>query len=200
MCQNLEDGNKGLVSPFRQYLPVRYYICDFELAVTFDLDSDPASRVFTGFPGAGLRTGEYNREVAPEMRSGKPYCPFRADIFQLGYMFKTYFGVRAIYQCRRGILTNQTPQHLGQFSQPLVDLFSNMCSDSPASRPSASVALERVRRIRAGLSNDVLSSSVPRYPLPPWYNSMLQVRCTVSHLHNVTNFLHFAQPIPKAEV
>ena len=45
----------------------------------------------TGLPITGIRTGgEYARKPAP---SGDPYCPFRADIWQLGTMFKLTFGV-----------------------------------------------------------------------------------------------------------
>ena len=48
----------------------------------------------TGLPITGIRTGgEYARKPAPEMLSGDPYCPFRADIWQLGTMFKLTFGV-----------------------------------------------------------------------------------------------------------
>jgi hypothetical protein len=81
--------------PFRELFPspVRYYINDFELSVTFGPLSPPSSRVIVGFPTKGVREGEYGREPAPEMRSGLSYCPFRADIWQLGYTFKWYFGV-----------------------------------------------------------------------------------------------------------
>jgi hypothetical protein len=79
--------------PFRSCFPIRYFINDFELAITFDTDSDPSSRVVTGLPTAGVRPGQYGRDVAPEMLSESPYCPFRADIWQLGKMFKSIFGV-----------------------------------------------------------------------------------------------------------
>ena len=80
-------------APFRSCFPIRYFINDFELAVTFDLDSDPSSRVVTGLPTAGVRPGEYGRDVAPEMLLESPYCPFRADIWQLGTMLRSIFGV-----------------------------------------------------------------------------------------------------------
>jgi hypothetical protein len=81
------------LAPFRSYFPIRYYLNDFELAVTFDLDSDPSSRVVTGLPTAKLRPGQYGRDIAPEMQLESPYCPFRADIWQLGKLFKSIFGV-----------------------------------------------------------------------------------------------------------
>jgi len=55
--------------PFRSCFPIRYFINDFELAITFDTDSDPSSRVVTGLPTAGVRPGQYGRDVAPEMLS-----------------------------------------------------------------------------------------------------------------------------------
>jgi len=80
-------------APFRSYFPIRYFINDFELAVTFDPDSDPSSRVITELPTTDLRPGQYGRDIAPEMLSESPYCPFRLDIQQLGIMFKSIFGV-----------------------------------------------------------------------------------------------------------
>ncbi|THH19667.1 hypothetical protein EW146_g1547 [Bondarzewia mesenterica] len=140
--QSFDDGRK--LTPFRSYFPVRYLLNDFELAVTFDPDSEPSSRLVTGLPTTGIRTGKYGREAAPEMLSGAPYCPFRADIWQLGTMFKSYFG------------------HLGHLSQSLVELFDMMCSEDPKSRPSASAALERVRQLEP--SRQTLLSEVPEVP------------------------------------
>ena|ERR1700720_816456 len=92
-CSTAEDSQIRATSPFRCYFPIRYYINDFEFAVTFDADSAPSSRVVTGLPITGIRSGKYGRDVVPEMLTGSPYCPFRADVWQLGTMFKSYFGV-----------------------------------------------------------------------------------------------------------
>jgi len=138
-----KNGDK--LVPFRSLFPVRYYINDFEFAVTFEPHSEPSSRTVTGLPITGIRTGEYGRKPAPEMLSEAPYCPFRADIWQLGTMFNSTFG------------------HLRHFSQPLVDLFDIMCSEIPSSRPSASEALDCVRRLV--VSHDILMSDVPQ-PTP----------------------------------
>ena len=80
-------------APFRTCFPIRYFINDFELAVTFDLDSDPSSRVVRELPTVGVRPGQYGRDVAPEMLLDSPYCPFRADVWRLGKLFKSIFGV-----------------------------------------------------------------------------------------------------------
>ena len=53
-------------------------------------------------------------------------------------------------------------KHLRHLSRSLVDLFDIMCSEVPSSRPSASEALDCVRRLI--LSHDILMSSVPRPP------------------------------------
>jgi serine/threonine protein kinase len=151
--------------------PVRYYINDFEFAVTFDPHSEPSSRTLTGLPTTGIRTGEYGREPAPEMLSGTPYCPFRADIWQLGTMFNSRFGVRVRSQLFPPLLQLSSSQHLRHLSEPLVDLFDTMCSEDPSSRPSASEALECVRRLVH--SHDILMSDVP-WPAPVPFKPLLR--------------------------
>ncbi|KAK0442399.1 hypothetical protein EV421DRAFT_2035874 [Armillaria borealis] len=78
----------GVTGPFRSHFPIRYYINGFETAVCFDKDSDLASRKITGPPDVrvGRTEGEYARECAPEMLTGEPYCPFKADVWYLGRM------------------------------------------------------------------------------------------------------------------
>jgi serine/threonine protein kinase len=91
--QTLEGRIIIYVTPFQTHFPVRYYLNDFELAVVFDPDSDPSTWVVTGLPTKGLRSGRYGWDPAPEMLLGTPYCLFRADIWQLGNMFKSSFSV-----------------------------------------------------------------------------------------------------------
>lgn len=155
------------VTPFRSYFPVRYYLNDFEFAVTFDPRSDPASRVVKGFPIDGIREGKYGRDKVPEMKSGLPYCPFRADIWQLGLMFFMKMGARTwnsrlLYAPTNGAFI----QHLGHLSRSFVDLLTLMCSLEPQDRPTASVALARIRSIRSDLSPEILSakgSDLPQF-------------------------------------
>jgi len=148
----------GKLGPFRSLFPVRYYINDFEFAVSFEPHSEPSSRTVTGLPITGIRTGEYGRKPAPEMLSGAPYCPFRADIWQLGTMF------------------NLTFWHLFYLSQPLVDLFDIMCSEDPSSRPSASEALDCVRRLVH--SHDILMSEVHPGPVPLKFKALQRKEAT----------------------
>jgi hypothetical protein len=56
-------------------------------------------------------------------------------------------------------------QHLGNLSQPLVELFDSMSAEEPGSRPPASAALSRVREIQLGLPDEVLLSEVPYSPI-----------------------------------
>jgi serine/threonine protein kinase len=95
------------------------------------------------------------------MLSGAKYCPFRADIWQLGMMFKSMFGVRAINPWFVFAI-HLASQHLGHLSQSLMEVFDAMCSEDPDSRPVAYDALEHVRQIL--LSCQTLSREVPEPP------------------------------------
>ena len=62
-------------APFRTCFPIRYFISDFELAVTFDLDSDPSSRVVRELPTVGVRPGQYGRDCGTGDAVGQPVLP-----------------------------------------------------------------------------------------------------------------------------
>ena len=53
-----------------------------------------------------------------------------------------------------------------------MDLFDIMCSEDPSSRPSASEALDCVRRLV--LSHDILMSDVPRPAPVPFIDKVLR--------------------------
>lgn len=76
--------------PFRSHFPIRYYLNDFEIGLSFDETSDPSSRTTTGFPHTvSGRKGSYGRAPAPEMlKLDVPHCPFRVDVWQAGRMMK----------------------------------------------------------------------------------------------------------------
>lgn len=76
--------------PFRSHFPIRYYLNDFEIGLSFDETSDPSSRTTTGFPHTvSGRKGSYGRAPAPEMlKPDVPHCPFRVDVWQAGRMMK----------------------------------------------------------------------------------------------------------------
>ncbi|KAF8523035.1 kinase-like domain-containing protein [Gautieria morchelliformis] len=143
-------GVLGPPTPFRADFPVRYYLNDFELAVCYERDSHPSTRVVSGLPTKGL-LGKYGRAVAPEMLSEQPYCPFRADVWQLGSMFLRCFQVSLD-------IWALTPWTL------LIQLFTEMTSEEPLSRPTMTQALQCIRQFRSTLSWDSLALRVPRPP------------------------------------
>ena len=61
----------------------RVYPIDFETEVQFPEGCPSTERVSVGLPVAE----RYARPLAPELVSGKPYCPFKLDIWQLSYSF-----------------------------------------------------------------------------------------------------------------
>lgn len=74
---------------WRHLFPLRYYLNDFELAVQFDADSDPSTRtrLVQGLPTAawGHTSQDYLKELAPESLKEEPYCPFKADVYQVAF-------------------------------------------------------------------------------------------------------------------
>ncbi len=86
-----------LTISFSLGFPIRYYIIDFEFAVRFAPDSKPEDRKVSGLPI--LKRGydhpdDYGRDLAPEIVTQESYDPFKADVFQLGTMFRDKFHVR----------------------------------------------------------------------------------------------------------
>ena len=64
----------------------RVYLIDFEVAVEFPPDCPADQCVSIGLPigGSVPQPEMYSRPCPPELRSGKPYCPFKLDVWQLG--------------------------------------------------------------------------------------------------------------------
>lgn len=66
----------------------RVHIIDFEFAVEFPADCPIADRVCTGVPCTRWYKSEtYSRPCPPELRKMVPYCPFKLDVWQLGWSF-----------------------------------------------------------------------------------------------------------------
>lgn len=81
------------ISPSRP----RVYLIDFEVVVEFALECTPSNRVCTSLPiGPGFATERYARRHAPEFASGRPYNPFKLDIWQLGTSLVSQFQVSRI--------------------------------------------------------------------------------------------------------
>jgi hypothetical protein len=93
---NFVDGprvREGTSGPFRCHFPVRYYLNDFEFAVCFAEHSSPTDRLVSGTPIHSRPIEHYGRIPAPEMLSGRPYCPFKCDVWQMGTLFCETFNV-----------------------------------------------------------------------------------------------------------
>ncbi|RPD56366.1 hypothetical protein L226DRAFT_573966 [Lentinus tigrinus ALCF2SS1-7] len=68
----------------------RVYINDFEVAVYFPPEVPEEERRCTGLPMGGSFPDHYGRPVPPEVESGKPYDPFKLDVWQLGTSFSDF--------------------------------------------------------------------------------------------------------------
>ena len=146
---------------FRSTFPIFYFINDFEYSIKFSLDSDPAERLVVGPPG-GLTTDEYNKPLGPEAFGTTPYCPFKMDVFQLGWTFSGQFGVRLI--CNN----NPKPSDSGSSLQQIKSLgaefntlVDSMIADDPSKRPTTAEALASLQGIRSRATVEALASSVP---------------------------------------
>ena len=79
----------------------RVYINDFELAVGFNENTPKEDHLCVGIPLGGS-IDRNARPMPPEVLSGKPYSPYKLDVWQLGVAFE-HFRVR-VFQVR--LVTN----------------------------------------------------------------------------------------------
>ncbi|KAK7691871.1 hypothetical protein QCA50_005275 [Cerrena zonata] len=105
----------------------RVYIIDFEFAVEFPADCPSEERLCVGLPCTKWYADDYTRPYPPEINESIPWCPFKLDIWQLGYSF-TFEGIRTSIK-------------------EIDELFSTMISDQPAERPTAKEAFTKLRQI-----------------------------------------------------
>jgi hypothetical protein len=106
------------------------------------------------------------------MHSGQPYCPFKCDVWQLGWLFFGTFNVRAFWTP----LNYETLHHKQQITllpSEIKDLYLEMTDQDPERRPTAVVALERLRLARDKTPPEVLRSLSPEEPLPATPGSSL---------------------------
>ncbi|KDR71601.1 hypothetical protein GALMADRAFT_793188 [Galerina marginata CBS 339.88] len=98
----------------------RVYIIDFENAVEFSEDSVKSDRRCVGTP---FPREIYGRPIPPELELAESYCPFRMDIWQ--------FGTDLLEQSLTGL-------------EEVDQLWIDLVSTQPESRPTASEALQRI--------------------------------------------------------
>ncbi|EJF66338.1 hypothetical protein DICSQDRAFT_143685 [Dichomitus squalens LYAD-421 SS1] len=68
----------------------RVYVNDFEIAIHFTKDVPQEKRVCIGRPSGGSLPGPSGRPMPPEVDSGRPYDPFKLDVWQLGTSFNDF--------------------------------------------------------------------------------------------------------------
>jgi hypothetical protein len=98
--------------PFRSLFPVHYWLNDFELSVQFPSTSDPSTRLVRGIPTSiyGIDDGQqYLKQIAPEALEAEPYCPFGADVFQVGW-----------YLCELTVVSSHFSLPLSSFTPSLL--------------------------------------------------------------------------------
>ncbi|KAF8187529.1 hypothetical protein BJ912DRAFT_1109354 [Pholiota molesta] len=104
----------------------RVFLIDFEVAIEFPPECPVEEQVVTGIPAGGsFRNDGYTRPHAPEYISGKPYSPFKLDIWQ---MASSLTDVRS------------TIPGIGK-------VLDEMYSTNPDERPHAQEALDRIRSV-----------------------------------------------------
>ncbi|CAL1711519.1 unnamed protein product [Somion occarium] len=111
----------------------RVYIIDFEFAVEFPPDCPTEDRVSVGYPLCKWypSTG-YSRPAPPEVECGKPYCPFKLDVWQLGAVFTDWSFATTI---------------------PAIDeVLEDMKLSDPAMRLSANEALMKLSKLVNNMS------------------------------------------------
>ncbi|CAL1711543.1 unnamed protein product [Somion occarium] len=124
----------------------RVYIIDFEFSVEFASDCPVEDRVSIGNPICKwYPSTEYRRPVPPEVVAGKPYCPFKLDVWQLGTTFTHWSFETTI---------------------PAIDeVLEDMKLSDPAMRLSANEALMKLSKLVNNMSPDSLLIP-PRFKLP----------------------------------
>lgn len=117
---------------------MRYMINDLELSVQFASDSLPSTRVVMGNPieRYGYPAKEYGKYLGPEANRSAPYCPFKADMYQLGKSALDSFRFVQAPGLRR--------------------LLGRMTSKDPEMRPTAAQALAELRNIRLTAPEEVI--------------------------------------------
>ncbi|KAF8161987.1 kinase-like domain-containing protein [Pholiota molesta] len=116
------------ISPSRP----RVFLIDFEVAIDFPPECPVEEQVVTGIPTGGSfgDSDRYTRPHAPEYISGKPYSPFKLDIWQ---MASSLTDVRSTI--------------------PGIDkVLDDMYCTNPDERPHAQEALDRIRSVVNSMS------------------------------------------------
>ncbi|KIJ97775.1 hypothetical protein K443DRAFT_9653 [Laccaria amethystina LaAM-08-1] len=133
----------------------RVYLIDFEVAVMFPPECPADECISLGLPLGGSFTDseKYTRPCPPEVENGKPYSPFKLDVWQVAMSFTE---VRS--------------------TVPEVDeVLTSMIERDPVHRPSAKEALDKLGAIVHSMTPESLLIEPKLRPqswAPGWGSSM----------------------------
>ncbi|TBU35396.1 kinase-like domain-containing protein [Dichomitus squalens] len=107
----------------------RVYVNDFEIAIHFTKDVPQEKRVCIGRPSGGSLPGPSGRPMPPEVDSGRPYDPFKLDVWQLGTSFNDF-----------------------KSTIPEIDaVLTSMVDPDPTTRPTAYQAMKTLLNVVASI-------------------------------------------------
>ena len=76
----------------------RVFLIDLEVAVEFASDCPYEDCVCIGPPAGGtVDPGKWGRPLPSEVSSGKPYSPFKLDVWQFGFSFTGLYTFRVCH-------------------------------------------------------------------------------------------------------
>ena len=111
------------------------YINDLELAVSFPWGTPKEQQVCVGIPLGGS-VDKNTRPMPPEVLSGKPYCPYKLDVWQLGTAFSDFRVCRQHYFLAT---LSHIPVKSGMLEIDAV--LDSLTDPNPETRPEAYIAM-----------------------------------------------------------
>ena len=145
--------------------PVRYYLIDFGCSVHFTPSSRLDDGLIKSFPITRKRCHCSRVPVigndlcAPEMRGLTKHDTFAADIYVAARLFYGFLAVRQLflYENNIFILITVYCQDIVLVISGFLEFLQDMSSFNPSSRVSATVVLNRLKRLRFEISCQELS-------------------------------------------
>ncbi|KAG6812362.1 hypothetical protein H0H92_003262 [Tricholoma furcatifolium] len=141
----------------------RVYLIDFEVAIEFPEDCPVEQCTCVGPPiGGSFPSIEmYKRQRPPEVDSGKPYDPFKLDVWQLassmsGFKVCSMSRSRWVYRCAQRTIQSTIPA--------IDDVLAAMADLDAMRRPTAQDALDQLHEIIISMP----PKSLILLPVGPW--------------------------------
>ena len=121
----------------------RVFLTDFEMAHEFPPETPKEQHLLKGLPREG-----YRRPIPPEMASGTPYDPFKADVWQFAKSLSDF------KVCRNVVLNHSSKLTLNvQTTIPEIDaILGNMLHHDCGTRLSAVQARDELASVVSGLA------------------------------------------------